>query len=767
MAFLAAVPAAEKVNDGGGSLVALNPDAGFGPELEDYLNRYRTDAMWMIGLPEPSTSPFRFPDDFQERVQAVPAASAEDAALRISAAFWESSGTVVMCGDEDYASALMAAPLAALLDAPLLYVGESGVSDGLEAELERLGAERVLVVGEGSGMEGALALAAANEVLEWVTGQGMDVDYLAAVNPLDRADSKVVKLSMAGAQLAAGRGGLVVPLAFEVEWKKPFKSVPANDGLPEDFRGQEPAAQMGLLDVSGESVPFVLANLGDRRNLALHVDLEGTDDFEGPYFSGDILAMDGRDWVVSLGQGTSYHDADVHLTWPSADVLKETLEGYYGILGAPPAYLCLVGLPDAVPHGIVRGRVLSPDTMTDLPFARVGGRESADISVGRLVAEDVWFGSLYAARVLTYEDLLDDSWAGRATQAEWENGFCAMLENVGFDVSYRLTSDEIPWAEEPSEGQRGVPAASFPADSPAASSGVLIHLNHSWNFELGRMMKWDAEVLLAPVLVESGGCGTTALDQRAPGQLIVEGADGMLSPELAVRHRSVVSRALRLGAVGFVGGSRAMSAQQVPLRHEFWNGVLAGESVGAAHRRSQNAGLLIVREHGDGGRASGYEHNLYSRMLIGDPAVSIHLPETKRSAPARTVVDGDRVTLHAPGEWDIMKLYVPPDWTEWVDRDIFVARGAGAYALCFWGPDQRDEEIPMVAGEFRSDRQIRDMKLIDSVDEPLGWSGMWHTERNRDGSYTHRIGARMLDLDQETGEVLQAVDSLEFVVEFK
>ncbi len=576
-----------------------------------------------------------------------------------------------------------------------------------------------------------------------------------------------MKLSLVGAQLAAGRNGLVAPLAFEVEWKKPFKSAPSEGGLPAKFQAQEPPANSGVIRAGAAEVPFILTHAGNRGKEALFLDLDGSGDFSGPFFSGDIIDFDGREWVVSLGLGSSFHDADVHLTWPTADVLKVELTGYYETLGMPPSHLCLVGLPDAIPHGIVRGRVLSPDTVTDLPFAMLGDSPSADIAVGRLIAEDVWFGSLYAARVLTYDGLLDDEWAGRATQAEWENGFCGLLANVGFDSSYRLTSGEIPWAEEPAEGKRGKPAPSFRQDSPAASSNVLIHLNHSWNFELGRMMKWDASILLAPTLVESGGCGTTALDQRAPGQLIVEGASGMLSPELAVRHRSVVSRILRLGAVGFVGGSRAMSAQQVPLRQEFWNGVLAGQSIGAAHRRSQNTGLLIAREHGEKGSTGGYSHNLYSRMLIGDPAMTIRLPGKKQTAPARTELAGDRLTVHAPEHWEILMLYVPPDWKKWVDRDIFAARGAGAYALCFWGPDERDVEVPMVLGEFRSDKNIREIKMLDTPEALLGWSGLWQTERNRDGSYTHRIGLRMLDLDQETGQVKASIDQLNFAVTFE
>jgi len=764
MAFLAAVPASEIANDSGASLVAIDPAAGIGPEIGDYLRRYQPERIYLLDRPDKSSKPIQIPGGAGPQPTTLPATSAEQAALVFSRTFWPSSATAVICKDDDYESALVAAPLAALLKAPLHFATAAGISEETGAELQRLGATRVMSIGTAIGREGAINLAGAKEAMKWVTEQGIDIDYLAAVNPLDRADSKVVKLSMVGAQLAAGRSGLVAPLAFEVEWKKPFKSRIPEADLPADFQGRNPPALSGILQAGDAKAPYILSKA---KTTALFLDPDGSGEFSGPIHTGDLIQLDGREWVVSLGQGASYHDSDVHITWPTADLVNSRLAEYYAILGAPPTFLCLAGLPDAIPHKILPGRVLSSDTVSDLVYAMPGDAEGSEIAVGRLVGEDVRFASLYAARVLTYSDLLDESWVNRATQAEWENGYGWMLANVGFDASYRLTDEQIPWAEKPEEGKKGKPAPSFAQDSPAARSNVLIHSNHSWNFELGRMMKWDATILFAPTLVESGGCGTTALDQRAPGQAIVEGADGMLSPELAVRHRSVVSRLLRLGGIGFVGGSRAMNAEQGPIRDEFWNGVLAGEPVGVAHRRSQNAGLLIIREQEKQNKAASYLHNLHTRMLLGDPAVSIKLPGGKQSAPARTELVGDRLTLHAPGHWDIFKLFVPPDWKKWVGRDIFIARASGAYSLCSWGPEERDVEIPMVAGVFHSDRKIKEMKLLDTPEPPLGWSGIWHTTRNHDGTYTHRIGARMLDLDQETGKALHSVDQLNFSVVFE
>lgn len=766
MVYLAAVPASERANSAGASLVATETDGAIGPEMRDYLQRYQPTRVYLVGQPGQAGG-VKLPDDIRAQLTRLPATSAEDAALRLSRMFWQKSGTVVICKEDDYPCALVAAPLAAMLQAPLLYASASGLSPATETEMKRLGATRVLSIGPDLAIANATNLAGAAQVMEWVKKQGIDVAYIAAVNPLDRTHSKVKKLSMVGAQLAAGRNGLVAPLPFEVQWKKPFKSQEPEKELPEKFRNKKPAAKTGFLQVGSTVVPYIFTGTPDGTDPALFMDREGSGNYTGPIHSGDAIELDGKEWTVSLGIGSSFHDADVHITWPRVDLVKARLDDYHKILGKHPEYLCLVGLPDAIPQELVRGRTLSSDIATDLPYSQMDGDKSSRIAVGRVVAEHVSYGSLYAARVLTYPDLLDDTWANRACQAEWENTLAPLFANVGFDASYHMTEDEIPFVEPPAKGKKGKRAPSFKQDSPLASTKLLAHMNHSWNFELGRMMKWDATVLLAPTLVESGGCGTTSLDRSAPGQAITEGATGAESPELAVKHRSVVSRLFRLGAVGFSGGSREMMAENLPLRQEFWNGVLSGQSIGLAHRRAQNTGFLILKEIGDGGKSYAYWHTLHANTLLGDPAVSIRLPGEALSTPAKTELNGNRVTVWAPEKWTTVKMFVPPDWKKWAKRDIFVVRAPGAYSLNSWGPQERDVEIPMVKAEFRSDKKIKTLALPNAPHEPLGWSGVWHTDHNRDGTYTHRFAVKMVDFNQENGEILQSLDRLQFFVEFE
>ncbi len=769
MAYLAAVPASEIANGSGASLLALGHATGIGPEFRDYARRYQPGKAYLLGHTGKSLDPASFLPDPGAGFITLPAETAEEAATELSRTFWQESKNVVICQDDDYDSALLAAPLAALLQAPLLYSSASGISPATQAEIKRLGATRVVSVGPESrkAEENTVALAGAIEVMKWAKEQGFEVNYLAAVNPLDRTRSKVRKLSMIGSQLAAGRKGLVAPLCYQVEWKKPSKSQLPDHELPTEFQDQKPPARVGTLQAGSNSVPYVLSGKPDDSNLALFFDKDGAGKFNGPIHTGDEIELDGRTWTVSLGAGSSYHDADVHITWPTVDVLTGQLKEYHKALGHVPSYLCLVGLPDAIPQALVRGKTLSSDLASDLPFAMIENQTSSQIAVGRVVAEDISFGTLYAARVLTYPELLNPEWADKACQAEWENSFGPLFANAGFDASYHLTDEDIPWSVPPSKGKKGKKALSFAQDSPLARTKLLAHMNHSWNFELGSMMKWDATVLLAPTIVESGGCGTASLDRGAPGQAVVEGATGARSPELATKHRSVVSRLFRLGAVSFSGGSREMMAENLPFRQEFWNGVLAGESVGESHRRAQNTGHLILKELGKKHKSYAYFHTLYANTLLGDPALSIQLPGQPLSAPARTEVSGDRVTVHAPEKWTTVKLFVPPDWKKWANRDLFVTRGAGAYSLSSWGPEERDVETPMVKAEFTSDKKIKGISMLSKPTQPLGWSGTWHTNRNRDGSYTHRFGVRMLDYDQEKGTIRHSVDKLEFAVVFE
>ena len=746
MAFLAAVPAATHANSGVPSLVALDASGALSPEIQDYLRRYRPTTIYQLGGTRPAGC----------ACDLLQADSAASAACLLSEKFWPTSALAVICPENNYEAGLLAAPLAARLHAPLLFASEQGLSPPTTKELQRLQARQWIVVGKLPGdlksppqvTTQITELADATEVMAWVRHRGLTTSYLAAVNPLDRNQTVIKKLSLAGALLAAGRDGLVVPLGGEVRWKIPFSAVEMTGEVPPDLPPSDAKPKTGRIAVDGREFEFILTGTPKQRDLRIRIDLDGDGKFsgpgEGPFATGDTVVLDRKGYAITLGTANGAGKADVRLSWPRAEQLVADLRRDYQTLGKPPEHLCLIGFPDAIPQALFGRGGMVEELTSDLPYANADDDPFAEIGVARVVAESASFATLYASRVLTYASLLDAEWQDRACQARWESTYGQLFENVGFDASYRHTEANLKWLEPPADGKKGKLAQTFEQDSPAARCAILTHMDHSWWHELGHTFGWDAEVLLAPVVVESGGCLTAALDREAD-------------------FHSVIARLFRKGAVAFSGNSREGCAQQELQRMEFWNGVLSGQTIGQAHRRSINSALVTVldkKEHAGGA----YTYQLRIRTQFGDPAFAMRVPGPPRSAPARSTVDGDTVTVHAPAQWWPVKMYVPEDWKQWTGKDLYVLRGAGTYALRQWCAKQYDREETCMTAEFTTRRHVAKIEQLQHPPPPLGWSGSYHVDDHADGSRTYRWAVRLADFDQLTGNIVNAVDHLDYRV---
>ncbi len=732
MAYLAAVPAATHATDGAPAVVAVDAGGALSRECEDYIRRYRPTATWAIG------------GTAGDGARRLAAASATDAAIALSRAFFNQSATAVVCGEDDYPAALVAAPLAARLRAPLLLAGRDGLSAESQAELRRLRASEIVVVGAAKcdAQTPTVRLADARAVLAWAKERRLGVTYLAAVNPEDREHTVIRSLSLSGALLAAGRGGLVAPLAYQTRWKTPFLSQPAVSDLPASLPKSAAPPKSGRISFDGHDYAYYLTGEADERGLRLSVHAD--DGWSQPLASGDTVVLGGKRYAVSLGKRTGPGRSDVHLTWPTAEQLRGDLRGYYDALGAVPEHLCLVGFPDAIPQAVYgHGGVVEEQT-SDLPYANADGDAFAEIGVARVIAESAAYGTLYASRVLTYPALLAPDWQTRACGSRWENTYASLFANVGFDAGYRHTIDDLAWVKPPSDGKPGQRAQTFGQDSPLANCAALAHTDHSWWHELGHTFAWDAEVLLAPVVVESGGCLTCSLDRE-------------------VDYRSVVARLFRCGAVAFCGNGREGCAPSELQRLEFWNAMLAGQTLGQAHRRSINSAMVAIADRGED--AGGiYRYQVQIRTQFGDPAFSMHLPSPPKTAPARVSTQDDLVTVHAPAQWWPTRIVVPEDWKQWADRDLYVLRGAGTYARRQWCAEGYDREETWYTAEFTTARRVKRIEQVQTPPAPLGWNGKWYADEHPDGRRTYRWAVRLADFDQMSGKMVNAVDKLDYRV---
>jgi len=301
---------------------------------------------------------------------------------------------------------------------------------------------------------------------------------------------------------------------------------------------------------------------------------------------------------------------------------------------------------------------------------------------------------------------------------------------------------------EPAEGVKGKRAKELVQSSPLASVAAITHVAHSNWKGLGQTYSWDSTVLLAPALVESGGCLTATLDRDEA-------------------FRSVIARFLRNGAVGFVGNVRPGIGAQEHMRLAFWNAVLAGETIGQAHRKSQNSMCLEVMDRGQMPRGGGMLYTLNIRALFGDPAFRMRVPARAKVAPAHAVVEGDTVVMHGPGAWWPVIIRVPEDWKRWTGKKLYVCRGLGTYVSRNWCGGGYGVERNCANAEIRTPRTIKSIEQAQSPPRPLGWTGKYWVDEHADRTRTYRWRVRLLDFNQTTGKITNKIDRLDYHIEWE
>ena len=625
-AFLAAVAASSKANEGIPLVLATSMDGTLPPEIVNFLARRNPGRIVRVGgagQEDPTAT-------------QLEASNAVAAACVLSRSFFDQSAFVVSCADDDYSGALAGAVIAAREGAPLLVAQGARLPEATRAEVARLGAKKVLYVGSlavaGKELAGASCerLVEPTEAARWLQARGRTVDYLAVAAPADRAMGLRRKLSLSAAVLAAGRKGAI-----------------------------------GLLGTSDEV----------------------TTDFDAA--RGDI--------ATSLG--------------PLANGLE---------------HLCLAAGPDMIPMAVVAGTGAGIDTdpPSDLEYGNIDADPFVELAVGRFVAEDAAAGALLAARSLAYEHLFAPKAGGTLALAEWERAWAPLFANVGF--------------AKPTLHEGGKP---FTQDSPLASATAIVHSAHSSWLQLGETYMHDSRVLLAPCLVETGGCSPAALDSDP-------------------QQRSVALRLLRNGAVGFVGSVRRAVAQHELYRTEFWNAVLAGRSLGQANRHALNRALVACLARDEDKRAV-LRYQLLNAAFYGDPALVLHLPSKPRTRTASAEIRGREVVVRAPAEWSRVEHYAPPDWKYEASPAIHGWRGAGVGVESSWdAANRRNHEVLVYTAEVRTERAVTGLTALDQPAAPTGWDGRYFVDEHPDGTRSVYFRVQLVDFDMSTGKVREKLERL-------
>ena len=122
-------------------------------------------------------------------------------AVEISQEGWTSAGTVILANGRNYPDALAGVPYAHALNAPVLLTEADSLVAATKAEITRLGANKVIILG-GTGVISAA-------VEDEIKGMGLEVERISGADRFETAANVAKKLAPTGAEtvvLAFGRG---------------------------------------------------------------------------------------------------------------------------------------------------------------------------------------------------------------------------------------------------------------------------------------------------------------------------------------------------------------------------------------------------------------------------------------------------------------------------------------------------------------------------------------------------------------------------------
>lgn len=164
-------------------------------------------------------------NEVAERVDRLRGADRYATAVELSKEGWEQSNVVVIARGDNYADALAGVPLAHKYNAPLLLTKTASLPDATKAEIERLGAKKVYILGG--------TAAVSKDVEDTFKAHGLEVKRLSGSNRWSTAGAIATEVAPNGANGVVVVNGKNFPDALSVA------SYAAQNGMPILLTNQE------------------------------------------------------------------------------------------------------------------------------------------------------------------------------------------------------------------------------------------------------------------------------------------------------------------------------------------------------------------------------------------------------------------------------------------------------------------------------------------------------------------------------------------------
>lgn len=364
------------------------------------------------------------------------------------------------------------------------------------------------------------------------------------------------------------------------------------------------------------------------------------------------------------------------------------------------------------------------DGMPILDANSTDGSSFRDIAVGRIFTNRISYGSLLAARTVSYELLRDGKWENRSIKCgEWTNPeMNHLLEKEGFQHQW--------YSEDMFQDGKPVEAA------------VIVHQAHSNSAYMGKVITAHSSILCSPAIVISYGCAVAGIDDEQP---------------------CIASTLLGRGAVAFIGPTDGGSAGSVYLFEDFLNSMLYGKNmtVGQAMCSAFNKALITVLDHG-----YMIPYELANVMVHGDPALPLPTRASKL-ASANIEIQENLVVLNCPSaellpvdpqaqrEWKYDgNLYVPVIPGAANEHKMLVPENYECYAPCYVVEVPVPEDVTITSveavdgAEINEDGRTCDVNVLGSY-----WTGEFFEQTHADGTQTIRWRVQLLKYDQTLGRI--------------